>query len=385
MEIRIRISTLMESKKSLLGSIEDRLVRIPQKMREQLGLKTGLFLSLKGKVGDVYLQVANAYSADAMADAECLYVSDSTHSLLDLKGLSSLAPARDILIGCDPEFYLVDKNTGKTVSASNFFSHAGEVGSDCGLGELRPRPNYDPSIVTASINTLLKHVKYRIDNRGIMRDRNLYICAASHRNNVSAGFHVHFGLPEVLLRGNPDTPWLMSNMVSILDYYVGILSIVPEGNEDNKRRSARFCKYGKPGDHRHDILTLEYRVPGGHLLRHPVLTGGLLAISNVVMKDMLSRLQNYSDNYRPGRVFRSYEELRNLYPRLPNREEVLVAITSETITNAQKHMGPILEDLGRMIGFKERKDAILPYLNYLLEFMKGDRRYNEDISTNWGL
>jgi hypothetical protein len=386
MEMRIRISTLMESKTSLLGSIEDRLLRIPQKIRESLGIKTGTFLTLKGINGqDIYLQIAGAYYDDVEIDGECLYVSATTHSLLDLKSISLLTPAADILIGCDPEFFLVDTNTDRLVSASSFFSYHGEVGSDCGLAELRPRPNLKATEVVKTIEALLKNAKQHIVGRSLMRDRNIRLFAASHRNNVSAGFHVHFGLPNALLKGNPDTPWLMAHMSSVLDFYVGILSIIPEGIEDSKRRSVKFGRYGKPGDHRHDLVTLEYRVPGGHLLRHPVLTTGLLSISSLVMKDMLSRIQSYSNEFKKPKIFASYVELKNLYPKLPDREEVIRVITSESTTSAQKHVEPIFEDIKKMIGFQDHTNIILPYLSYVVDCLNGKNKFNEDIITNWRL
>lgn len=43
MKLKIKVSDLMDEKRSLLGSIEDRLIRIPKEYRGKLGLMTGLF------------------------------------------------------------------------------------------------------------------------------------------------------------------------------------------------------------------------------------------------------------------------------------------------------------------------------------------------------
>ncbi len=380
---------MMDSKKSLLGSIEDRLVRIPELVRKDLGITTGIFLCFRGIKGDdVYLQVAPAYYDDAVRlrdNDKVIYVNTDTLRMLDVKKIDAIKPFNDILIGCDPEFFLTEKGVGRNISASNFFSHYGEVGSDGGLVEIRPRPDFKPKGVVSNIYELFNQVYHRIQTRGILKRLEIEMVAASNHRDASAGFHIHFGLPETLLRRKLQTAWIMSNMVNILDFYVGIPAILPEGNEDCKRRSERFSRYGKPGDHRVDSLTLEYRVPGGHLLRHPVLTWGILAIGTTVMKDLLSRLNTYTEDFKRKVYFDKYEDLKTLYPHLPSKESVYNAVTSENTVLALGYIDTILADLSLMIGFEENATAIMDYFNYVVDFYKGIRRFNERIEANWRL
>ena len=248
MKFKIKVSPFMSSKNSPLGSIEDRLIRIPSDVRQKFGLETGLFLSLNGADEEVMLQVSKAYTKDTCKDDSCIYVSESTYELLNLKQESSIKPANDILIGCDPEFFLIDRNNGFNVSASHFFPHYGEVGSDCSLAELRPRPNLHEAGLVNELRSLLQRAYNHIHGRALFKKRDLHMVAASQLNNASAGFHIHFGLPHILLDNqkyigpNPLLPYI----VNILDYYIGIPSILPEGAEDSRRRSVRFSKYGKP-------------------------------------------------------------------------------------------------------------------------------------------
>jgi len=387
MDLRIKISFSMSKDKSPLGNIEDRLIRIPKALRERLDLRIGLFLRLKSKTGSVIpLQVTHAYKNDTDVDVNSAYVSDSTYEEISFETIHTIDPAEDILIGCDPEFFIVDGMSGHNLSASHFFSRYGEIGSDLGLAELRPRPSMDVGELTKSMEVLMFQAYKHLSGRTLYRQRPIRMVAASMHDNSSAGFHVHFGLPDFLLDGSPAAYNILVKMVYILDYYVGIPSVLPEGEEDYWRRSQRYSQYGKPGDFRSDDrITLEYRVPGGHLLRHPTLTVGLLALSATVMKDMLSRLKRYSDNFRNIDILKSYGELRDLYPNLPDRSVVYNTVTNERIGEALSYSDKILTDLQKMIGYSIHKQYILDYFNYVVNYFGRGQKYTESIEHNWRL
>ena len=387
MKFTIKTSPLMERWGSPLGSIEDRLIRIPSNLREEHGLSPGVFVCLDSKSGDpISLQVSTAYKKDIEENEGCIFVSQDTHNLLNTEKISGIKPANDILIGCDPEFFLIDKDTGFNISASHFFPHYGDVGSDCGLAELRPRPGLKESIVSKNIYNLMKKAYSHIYTRALFKNKDICMVGASHLNNAAAGYHIHFGLPSFMLRTTPETVKLLSFMVNILDYYVGIPAIIPEGSEDCKRRSERYSRYGKPGDFRaDDMMTLEYRVPGGHLLRHPVLSSGLLAISTVVMKDMLSRLQIYTKGFTDPDPFSSYEDLKFLYPSLPDRQDVYDCIVSEDIFLALSKIDVILKDISMMVGYEENRVQIIQYFEYILAYVSKGQSFPESIEINWRL
>ncbi len=388
MKLKIKVSPSMSEKGSPLGSIEDRLIRIPSDIRHKFGVNTGLFLSLNGVDGEIMLQAAKAYSTDAQKDNACIYVSQSTYDILDLKQKLIVNPADDILIGCDPEFFLVDRSNGRNVSATHFFPHYGELGSDGGLAELRPRPSHHEINLVTDIYSLLQRAYNHINSRTLFRAQDIHMASASHLDGASAGFHIHFGLPYTLLgagRYIDDVNPLLAYIVHILDYYIGIPAILPEGSVDSTRRSIRFSTYGKPGDHRVDQLTLEYRVPGGHLLRHPVLTAGILAISIVVMKDILSRMQIYSDGFQDKAAFQNYRELRNLYPNLPDKEIVNDCIVSEDVGLAVDQLDTILRDIQKMIGYSQNNKSIANYFSYIISHITEARGFSDDMETNWRL
>lgn len=389
MNIKISISKSMSNKTSPLGSNEDRLIRIPLALRDALSIKTGSFLYLKSKDDNLLpLQIAISYTYDAMNDGNCAYVNEDTYNQLLIKKEcinSYVKPVDDILIGADPEFFLVDRSTGGNISASHFFHHYGDVGSDCGLAELRPRPALNEYELTSNLDVLLNKAYEHLSNRALFKNREVDMIAASMLNGAAAGFHVHFGLPSMLLTGTAECHQMLRRMVDVLDYYVGIPSILPEGSEDFKRRSDKYSKYGKPGDYRSDSLTLEYRVPGGHLLRHPILSRGLFAISIVVMKDILSRFKMYSNNYKDVFRLKDYSNLIDMYPKLPSRSKVYEAVVSNDTKSAILHTISIMKDIGKMIGYKERSKSITDYFDYILLYLEYNKKVSGNIKENWRL
>lgn len=387
MNLNVKISVQMSQDKSPLGNIEDRLIRIPKELRDKLNLNIGTYLSLKTKDGTyIPLQVTHAYKNDSDVDQFSAYVSDDTHVLLDINKKDTIAPAEDILLGCDPEFFIVDSHTGRNISASHFFNRHAEVGSDSGLAELRPRPNYTADALTDCMHGLLVQAHNHLANRVLYNKKPIHMAALSMHDNASAGFHVHFGLPQKLLDKSAVSYTTLLNMVYILDYYVGISSILPEGEEDYMRRSKRYSMYGKPGDFRDDNrITMEYRVPGGHLLRHPTLTAGLLAICNTVMKDMLSRIGSCTNSFTKVDILKKYENLKKLYPNIPDRSTVYNIITDEKIKPAVGHIDKIVNDLSKMIGFNKNKHRVLDYFNYVVGYLSNNVKYSDNIAQNWRL
>lgn len=391
MKLNINPSSEMSKPDSPLGSVEDRLIRIPKGLRGKLGYKTGLFLSLKSKLGNpIVLQIMPAFKADADADMESAWVSNETIKILDVQNMPTLKPAEDILIGCDPEFFLVDYDVKRMITASHFFYRWGELGSDLGLAELRPRPSSNIDQLTDNIRVLIAKADTVLKSRTVFANRNLKMVAASCYGDqiggyATAGFHVHFGLPENILNKSEQSYNLLVRMTWILDYYVGVLSVLPEREIDAIRRTMGRSQYGKPSDFRSDGHTLEYRVPGGHLLRHPVLTKALLSLSKVVMKDMMTRFSAYSDGFKKPLLFRKYDDLKIFYPNLPDRELLWRAMTSPIPMDAMRMYPSIITDITKMVGYEEQKQTIKEYTQYMEEVYVRNAMFDERMASNWGI
>ena len=133
------------------------------------------------------------------------------------------------------------------------------------------------------------------------------------------------------------------------------------------------------------MMTLEYRVPGGHLLRHPILSSGILSIGITVMKDMLSRFQAYSNNFKRVIELKEYNDIKKFYPNMPNRDVVYQCMVSHDTSEAMKHVDVILNDLSKMIGYKENSDQIISYFDYVLNYAQKRVKFDENMEVNWRL
>lgn len=387
MNLSIQISDSMSTPDIPMGVVEDRLIRLPESIRIMFNFPIGSYVILRKKDGGkLPLQVAKCYTNDIYKNALCGYVSRNTFEKLSVQKILDLDPAQEILVGCDPEFFIVDSKTEERVTASYFFPKYGGVGSDAGLAELRPHPAFDENTLVNNLRELLTiaHRALQLKNPFYMRP--VKMLAASNHYNASAGFHIHFGLPDLFLHqpqlGNP---LMLLRMVEILDYYVGISSIIPEGNADFIRRSNMFSQYGKPSDYRYTHITLEYRVPGGHLLRHPLLTAGLFAISSTVIQDMMTRIREYTNNYTNLKLFDNYNDMRALYPKLPSKEEVYLAITSADIRRPLQYLETLQKDLSNMIGYQKREQTIGEYFKYIYNAIEKGDIFDGNVENNWRL
>jgi len=372
MNLTIKPSDKMCDTTSPLGNIENKLIRLPKKVRDNTDIQLHEFLSIKGKNDDnIFLQVIEAYEEDAMHSNTSGYVSNSTYDLLHITEKDINIDKVDVTVGCDPEFFLIDDWTGRVMTASAFFSTHGDVGTDYGLAELRPLPSDNEEGLVHNIRDLIIKADHLLSKRSIYMDHLIHMIGASSYDEMTAGFHLHFGLhPNVLANDI-----LLQHISNIMDFYVGIPSIIPEGKNDAYRRSKRLIAYGKPGDYKKSYVTFEYRVPGGNLLRSPVLTLGIITLGIVVMTDIVSRIKAYSNSYDLNNT--NWEN--KLYSNITDKQNVYDIITSKSTSKALKQIDTIFSDVSSMVGFNgKREDAILAFMtDGILQ------TYNGNIRDNW--
>jgi hypothetical protein len=385
MKIPLKISETMTQKNKWFGSIERTLIRIPEKMRENLGFLQGDFIGIRDKSGkEISLQITNAYKEDAESDQMRAYVTEDVFLALDIKEDrldQEIELVAGITLGCDPEFFLIRKDTGEIVHAGKFFTKWADVGYDHDglLMEIRPMPSTSEVLLSHNIFNLLNKAKDTIDHSNLLFRHLIGLYGASSYGGMTAGFHLHYGLPKQLLRTDPKTRLITLQIIKVLDYYVGLPAIIPEGIEDSKRRTQPFVEYGKPGGYRIDSRTLEYRVPGGSLLRHPVLTRGLLGLGATVVEDVVSRIKNYTNNYENLELLVDERGLKEIYPHLLNIHDLFYAICSTDIRVALNQMSTIIDDVQSMISYENRKGSIEPFFNAILM----NQEFGREIDKNW--
>lgn len=392
MEIPLTISKTMDEESKLP---ERRLIRMPKEFRELFLFQLDDYISVRALDGGkiIALQIAPAYKEDVESDPLTAYVTSEVFNrsrVGDVKDVKTrtqnIEMVQGITIGCDPELFLLDR-LGNVVPANRFFRRFSNVGYDGVMMELRPLPSTSESVVADNIMSLLRSARHTLnnttnilgfDNRYVNSGKDVQMFGASAYKGTAAGFHVHFGLPAQLLGNHRYARKLLAaQMVKALDYYVGIPAIIPEGSEDYFRRTFIGSAYGKPGNFILDNRTLEYRVPGGSLLRHPVLTKGLLGLAAAVIEDVVSRVRILTEDYSLLETMLPDQSLKTVYPNIPVATEIYQTIVAPNAAGAEAKLNTIIEDVRQMVGYETRAESIEPFFRFI-KF-----KFSNNIELNW--
>lgn len=381
MKIKINPSSTMDKIKETNPYLEDRVIRIPLENRNILGIEIGSFISFKGKKKDtVTLQVINAFYEDMIEDPSVAYVSSDTFERIDVRSKVNTVDIElidGITLGCDPEIFLINKTTRKIVKANKFFRRWTQVGFDGDMLEIRPSPSIDELVLLDNIYNLILSARDTLNNSD--SGRNCLMLGVSHYETFTAGFHLHFGLPNAILGRRPGVRLLAMQIVNALDYYVGIPSIIPEGHLDSYRRTIQYLDYGKPGNFRLDYRTLEYRVPGGYLMRHPILTLGLISIGALVVEDIISRIKLCTNSFANIDKITTHEDIAEIYPHILDTNDLWATICSTDTNKANECLETIELDFEKMIGWKKRE----LYIKRFLSCIRNKTTFTENIEDNW--
>ncbi len=373
MEFRLKSSKQMNN--------NHKVINIPKQLRQSLNIKVGDFVTLRTKDNDILtLQVQMALKEDIVQDINAAYVIPEILKNILVEENTKLKVVNDVTLGCDPEFILLDRGTGDIVKTNRFFTKYGPIGYDHegSVAEFRPSCDQSEDNVCKHLYNLIKRARQQIDRRN-KTHQNIMFYGISHHKGITNGFHLHYGIPQAMMNHNNElVEATIRLIIKAFDYYVGIPAIIPEGKYDTFRRTFNQIPYGKPGGYRHKD-TLEYRVPGGNLLRHPIFTKGILGIGALVIEDILSRIKTCTNEFKNLKSMLSFENLRELYPNIVDMPIIFRIICSHSTYEAEKYVYRIYEDLKQMVGFTKRKDAIDSFFNNLEKINK----IGHDIEHNW--
>jgi len=380
LNIKLKISDEMSI--TNLETNENKLIRVPKVLRECMRLALGDTLKFDTYSGiPIELIIGKVLKNDIELDDSICYVAQTTFKRINIEdGLKKkIDPSVGITLGCDPELFIVDSCSKKLLRAYTFLDKWGTVGHDGILAEFRPPPSVSADVLTDNIWGLINKLREKVDMSDRYNPNRIRFIGASSMQNSTAGFHLHYGLPPMLLGKTPDNVLLMQQIVRVMDYYVGLPSIILEGVEDSKRRSSPLITYGKPSDFRLDSRTFEYRVPGGYMLRHPVLTRGLLALGAVVIEDLVYKVKIATNNYMQLYWAQTEKRLNDMYPGLPPAQQIKSLICSPMVNNARQHLRYIFDEVSKIDGFKKRSKPIIE----LFTVIDNNTTFSSDIEKNW--
>ncbi len=270
-----------------------RYISLPQKLREEMGVLIGQFLQLRG-AEEVVLKVCSPIHPLLPVPYACV----SPDVFGKIQKTSVDFKVLDVTLGCDPEFFIMWGN--RHIIASNYLPFQGQIGSDGGLGELRPMYGRHEDQVVANLQALISELPGSLQRtrwlNGFPQDGKSFTYQAhSYFVGTAAGFHVHLGIPpEILNTRKSFNRSAINHIVRCLDWYVSVPMIPLEVAH---QRRVKDGQYGQPGDYRPSNMTLEYRTPGGFYLRSPRLARGLLGLSLMITEAVVSRMRIASNGF----------------------------------------------------------------------------------------
>lgn len=202
-------------------------------------------------------------------------------------------------IGCDPEFVLegmVQRPSAGTINeVFNFLTDlsVGQIGQDCGLVELRPKPSKSIEGLMENLETMFKHMAPKL---GQFEWKTTSFQAP-------AGGHIHLQIPAELAKTNPNTwnnnqpytgpkaPALNKHIHAIYSFFLPIA--LSENPKSVSNRRSQFG-YGKSGDwrmnqHPGNEWSIEIRSPAAEWMTTPKVAAAVLSYLATVHHEILFR------------------------------------------------------------------------------------------------
>jgi hypothetical protein len=233
-------------------------------------------------------QVIAAESSPSLRDKDISVLLDELDKIYNYQ-------KKEVKLGADPEFMIINNRTGKLVSASTFFPAQGLVGCDNirlpnrqqrPIAELRPKPEKSPLQLVANIRYAL------IRANSMAAYSNVKWVAGSHPvAGYSIGGHIHFSNVN-----------LNAALIRALDNYLGLLVFMIERS---KTACKRRKKYGLLSEYREkNYGGFEYRTPGSWLMSQKIATG-VLCLAKIVASNYLQLSHNYLNTAEAQAAFYS--------------------------------------------------------------------------------
>lgn len=347
-------------------------ISLPPEMILEMGAVEGQFLQVTSPTGELLLRIVHSQHPEqntAWVAPETLERIGTTFPTVEIP---------EVTLGCDPEFFILWNQ--RRISAATYLPFIGEIGCDGELGELRPTYGRHESQVVETLGKLIPNIPSKLRRSswasGLPEDGHSFSYEAhSSWSAISAGFHVHLGIPPEILNTRRDfNRAALTHIVRCLDWYVSVPLVPLEVNHD--RRTGR-SNYGRPGDYRTTNVTLEYRVPGAFYLRSPVLAGGLLGLALLVTENVIARLKEASRDFldlpRLGE-----KELYQLVP-IPPAAKVIETLTHSNTSLAQRELDNIIKYLEQLPSFEKHR----PWVQQFFRAVDAQRRPGPNIVANW--
>jgi hypothetical protein len=314
------------------------MIKMSYRLRRKFGLDLGDWLLFNTKSGVVSLMLAPYNTKDSVEFNESKAVVNSDCPILyEGEGGEVLVREHKLTIGADVEFFMVDRKNNNVIEGYTVFDKEGELGSDGDLGEIRPDYSLSPEQVTENIHNIIKTIPVRMP-------KGLKAIASSYHRGRCCGFHMHFGLPvELLSFAAEKTDSFMKNVIHTLDYIVGV--IAHSLDSDDKRRLSN--SYGKPGDYRISMRTLEYRTPGGYHLKTKKHTNSMLCLGFLIVDTIIKESEKVSGGWVDMEAVTNFDYFREMF-NIPEYDKVYNILMSKDKDVLIKEREKVVQILANM-------------------------------------
>jgi hypothetical protein len=296
---------------------ENGLIRMPAKVRKSMGFsQESVEIYPGGNTNDriaksQLLEIFQAFSGDIkkvnqmVADGKITKEEATrvgfvtTYTLNKINGTKRVKKVdniwisntiHDTVIGSDPEFLLFEGD--KVIHAGSKMSHAGELGSDGAMAELRPKPSIT---VIDHIDNIASILKYDKNTKAIADYKWMSGCYyKDDMRDYPIGGHIHIGNPAKIAKMPQRDRFAFFRVVNkILDELLSLPLTKLDGSDEGKRRrtNCRVCTtgnggYGFFGEWRPCEGRLEHRTLSGMWLMHPSLTKAVLGTAKAIIDEV---------------------------------------------------------------------------------------------------
>jgi hypothetical protein len=310
------------------------------RLRKSLDLDYGDWLIFNTKTGPFSVMVTAPLQNDLLAWGEDKAFVNEYSPALFSEGSEVFVENHRLTIGADLEFFILDSYS-RVLEAYKVFPFEGELGNDGDLGEIRPNYAFCPEQLTQNIKKIITTIPRRLP---------IYLkpVAASFYANRCCGFHIHLGMPiELLSFAAGQTDRFLKNIVATFDYLVGIPASVLD--DSDRRRLPNLHGYGKPGDYRLNMRTLEYRTPGGFHLKSPEYTKNLLSIAFCTMDKIIKEAEEISGGWVDMGEVAKFDYFKNKY-NIPSKDFIRRVLTSKNRKELEQESVRVFNSLPNIMG-----------------------------------
>lgn len=273
----------------------------------QLARKVSILLGLDMVMVEVVLTNRRKWKIAGLETSPELRSKDVDRVVKKLQAIC-LMNHKEVKLGADPEFMLVNRKSGRMVAASDYFPRDGIVGCDAiripnrqqrPIAEIRPRPNSEPQHLVLNIREALGYA-----NRMVASANVKWVAGSQPFPGYSIGGHIHFSNIK-----------LNAAILRALDNYLGIPVFMIENQATAVKRRKR---YGKLSDYRNKSHGgFEYRTPGSWLVSREIATA-VLCLAKVVISHYPELNHNYLNNPQAQQAFYrgDQDHFRKVFPMI---------------------------------------------------------------------